>query len=168
LEKRPHANIAALGTSAREGIVGQRISELSAAERAWVDDNLAAAHRYVADAGHLLDGTQPLDPPALDAAWSFWLQAWPADEEDPNPVINALGLAFGQYLVDRLGLDWKVVEDENGTEIAVHGQVGEVLVFPPNLVAKRLEQRATDFFVPVAGQIEQRVAEVRASHGRGE
>jgi hypothetical protein len=145
--------------------VAQRISELNDAERAWVDDNVAAARRYVEDAGHPADG-QPLDPAALDAAWSFWLQAWPAGEEDPNPVINALGLAFGQYLVDRLDLDWKLVEDEYGTEVAVHGQPGDVLVFPPNLVAKRLETRTVGFFVPVAGQIERQVEGLRASQGR--
>lgn len=78
-------------------------------------------------------------------------------------MINALGLAFGQYLVDRLGLVWKLVEDEHGTEVAVHGQVGDVLVFPPNLVAKRLEDRVTGFFVPVAAQIEQQVADVRSA-----
>ena len=144
----------------------QRISELSVAERAWVEDNVAAARRYVLDAGVAVDGNGALDPPALDAAWSFWLQAWPAEEEDPNPVINALGIALGQYLVDRLGLDWKVVEDEYGTEVAIHGQPGDVLVFPPNLVAKRLESRTVGFFVPVAGQIEQQVAAVRAAQGR--
>jgi hypothetical protein len=146
--------------------VAQTISELSVAERAWVEDNLAAARRYVVDAGVSVDEGGAPDPPALDAAWSFWLQAWPAEEEDPNPVINALGIAFGQYLVDRLGLDWKVVEDEYGTEIAVHGQPGDVLVFPPNLVAKRLESRTVGFFVPVAGQIEQQVAAVRTAQDR--
>jgi len=140
--------------------VAQRISELNDVERAWVDDNVAAARRYVEDAGVPVDG-QPLDPANLDAAWSFWLDAWPAGEEDPNPVINALGMALGQYLVDRLGLDWKLVEDEDGTEVAIHGQPGDVLVFPPNLVAKRLKTREVDFFVPVAGEIEQRVAELR-------
>ena len=29
------------------------------------------------------------------------------------------GVAFGQYLVDDLGLSWKVVEDQYGTEMAV-------------------------------------------------
>ena len=145
--------------------MAQRISELNDAERAWVADNVAAARRYVEDAGLPVD-VQLLDPAALDAAWVFWLQAWPADEEDPNPVINALGMALGQYLVDRLGLDWKLVEDEYGTEVAVHGQPGDVLVFPPNLVAKRLESRTVGFFVPVAGQIERQVEELRASQGR--
>jgi hypothetical protein len=149
----------------RGDVVAQRISELNDAERAWVADNVAAARRYVEDAGLPVDG-QPLDPAALDAAWSFWLQAWPAGEEDPNSLINALGMALGQYLVDRLGLDWKLVEDEYGTEVAVHGQPGDVLVFPPNLVAKRLETREVDFFVPIAGLIEQQVVELRTSQGR--
>jgi hypothetical protein len=148
--------------------VAQRISELTDAERSWIDDNVAAARRYVEDAGHPLDGTRPPDPVALDAAWAFWLQAWPADEEDPNPVINALGMALGQYLVDRLGLDWKLVEDDDRTEVAVHGQSGDVLVFPPILVAERLDTRTVGFFVPVAGQIEERVAELRASHTTGD
>jgi hypothetical protein len=147
--------------------VTQRISELNEAERAWVDDNVAAARRYVEDAGHPLAGSQPLDPAALDAAWAFWLRAWPAGEEDPNPVINALGMALGQYLVERLGLAWKLVEDEFGTEVAVHGQPGDVLVFPPNLVAKRLDTRTVGFFVPVAGQIERQVAEMRAAKAHG-
>ena len=145
----------------------QRISELNEAERAWVDDNVAAARRYVEDAGHPLKGNRTLDPAALDAAWAFWLRAWPAGEEDPNPVINALGMALGQYLVDRLGLAWKLVEDEFGTEVAVHGQPGDVLVFPPNLVAKRLDTRTVGFFVPVAGQIERQVAELRAAKAHG-
>lgn len=147
--------------------MGQRISELNPAERAWIDDNIAAARRYVEDAGHPLDENQTLDPPALDAAWSFWLRAWPADEEDPNPVINALGLAFGQYVVERLGLAWTLVEDEHGTDVAVHGQPGDVLVFLANLVAKRLEPRTLGFFVPVALQIEQQVTELRASQPSG-
>lgn len=146
--------------------MAQRISELNDAERAWVADNVAAARRYVEDAGLPVDG-QPLDPAALDAAWAFWLQAWPVGEEDPNPLINALGMALGQYLVDRLGLDWKLVEDESGTEVAVHGQPGDVLVFPPNLVAKRLHTRTVGFFVPVAGQIERQVAELRAAKTHG-
>ena len=144
--------------------MAQKISELTDAERAWVDDNAAAARRYVEDAGQPVEGTA-LDPAALDAAWAFWLQGWPADQEDPNPVINALGLAFGQYLVEHLDLAWKVVEDDSGTEIAVHGDPGDILVFPANLVAKRLETRTVGFFVPIAEQIERQANQVRVAHG---
>jgi hypothetical protein len=145
--------------------MAQRISDLNDAERAWVADNVAAARRYVDDAGPPV-GRQLLDPAALDAAWAFWLQGWPADAEDPNPVINALGMAFGQYLVDHLDLAWMIVEDDFGTEIAVHGHVGDVLVFPQNLVAKRLETRTVGFFAPIAAGIERQVAQVREVHGQ--
>ena len=144
--------------------MAQKISELTDAERAWVDDNVAAARRYVEDAGHPAAGAL-LDPAALDAAWAFWLQGWPADQEDPNLVINALGLAFGQYLVEHLDLAWKVVEDEFGTEIAVHGDPGDILVFPANLVAKRLETRTVGFFVPIAEQLERQANLVRVAQG---
>lgn len=96
----------------------QRISQLNEAERAWVDDNVAAARRYVEDAGHPIQGNRPLDPAALDAAWAFWLRAWPAGEEDPNPVINALGMAMGQYLGAKR-LDTRTV----GFFVPVAGQI---------------------------------------------
>jgi hypothetical protein len=83
------------------------------------------------------------------AAWlGEWLEQPEQDREDPNPFINAIGSAFGQALVDALGLEWAVVSDEHGTEIAVHGQPGDILVFPPNLVAKRFARRATRGFSP--------------------
>jgi hypothetical protein len=82
----------------------------------------------------------------LDAAYLAWFKQHIRETEDPNPIINSFGLSFGQYLVDNLSLNWVVVSDEQGTEIAVHGQPGNILVFPPNLVAKRYVQGKTDFF----------------------
>jgi hypothetical protein len=70
------------------------------------------------------------------------------DREDPNPMINAFGLAFGQVLVDELGLEGAVVTDEHGTEIAVHAKPHDLIVFPPNLVAKR-SNAATHFLAPI-------------------
>ena len=53
----------------------------------------------------------------------------------------------GQYFVDDIGLEWKVVTDDQGTDIAVHGEPGEALVFPISFVAKRYVSRQTHFFV---------------------
>jgi hypothetical protein len=55
-----------------------------------------------------------LGPDAPDAAWASWLAGHARGQEDSNPYINAFGLAFGAYLVDRLGLAWKVVSDKDG------------------------------------------------------
>ena len=138
----------------------KKVSDLTAAEIAWVDENVARARELVATTARSLRPDERLSPEGLDAAWSEWIAGWRIGE-DPNPVINALGLALGKYLVDRLELSWKVVTDEYGTEIAIHGQPGDIFIFPTNLVAKRFESRTTGFFVPVAAEIETSVTKLR-------
>jgi hypothetical protein len=112
-------------------------------------------------AGRSLEPHDRMGPEDLDAVWSQWIALW-RPGEDPNPVINALGLALGSYLIDRADLSWKVVEDEYGTEIAIHGQPGDILIFPTNLVAKRFESRTTEFFVAIVAELETRVATLRS------
>jgi len=82
----------------------------------------------------------------LDEAFARWLDMHDPTHEDPNPYINAFGIAFGQYLVDHCGLKWMVVIDDQGTEMAVRGQPGDVLIFPSNFVAKRYVSRQKNFF----------------------
>ena len=78
-------------------------------------------------------------------------------------MINVLRAGVRQVLVDELGLDWAVVTDKHGTEIAVHGQPGDLLVFPPNLVAKRFERGETHFLEPIYQGIAEQAAELRGS-----
>ena len=134
----------------------QKIEAPTDTERDWVRANVELARD--------LTGGE-LTPEALDAAYARWLEQWlttPEDQrDDPNLYVNAFGLGFGQLLVDELGLEWAVVSDELGTEIAVHGQPGDVLVFPPNLVGKRLESGETGFFAPLFAAIRGRVTELR-------
>ena len=64
-----------------------------------------------------------------------------------NAIINYVGIAFGQSLVDGLGLKWVVATDQHGCEMAVYGLAGrgDVLVYPANFVAKRWERREANF-----------------------
>jgi hypothetical protein len=64
-------------------------------------------------------------------------------------MVHVVGLAFGQRLVDDLGMRWVVASDEYGTEMAVHHPLGDTLVYPANLVAKRWESRETGFLRPL-------------------
>ena len=112
------------------------ILEPNESERQWLQAQveLAArlASRYVGSAETLPSLR------SLDATLMAWSQERETQREDANTITNALGLAFGQHLVDRLNLAWVVVSDESGTEIAVHGQPGDILVFPTNALAKRV------------------------------
>jgi hypothetical protein len=139
------------------------IQQPNEAELEWVASNLGLARELVA--GHTGASSDPLELPALDESYGAWFDDWSrqpeGERDDPNVFINAYGIAFGQHLVDTLDLRWAIVTDEHGTEIAVHGQPGDVLVFPPNLVAKRFERGETRFFQPVYDGIRSHVEELR-------
>jgi hypothetical protein len=132
---------------------GQRVEHPNEAEQKWIAANLRVSRSFAnAYAGHqVADGVPPVE--ILDRAWTAWLGQWDAQpegsREDPNPIVNAVGIAFGQHLVNALGLEWAVVTDQYGTEMAVHGNPGNIVVFPANLVAKRFESRTTGFIVPL-------------------
>jgi hypothetical protein len=126
----------------------QRIEEPNEAELEWIG-------AYVAMAGELAGRPPSVDD--LDALWAAWLED-SAAPEDANDVVHAIGLTFGQRLVDDLGMRWTVVTDEHGTEIAAHHPNGDMLVFPANLVAKRWETRETGFLRPIYDEVAGRLA----------
>ena len=136
----------------------QTIEPPNDAEAEWVRTNVMGVREAAGGEA---------SPAQIDELYAGWFEEWTAkpeeDRDDPNPMINAFGLAFGQVLVDELGLDWAVVTDKYGTEIAVHGQPGDLLVFPPNLVAKRFERGETHFLEPIYHGIAEQVAELRRS-----
>lgn len=66
-----------------------------------------------------------------------WHRLKESDRPDPDAVIRRIGLALGQYVADRTGLEWRVAIDDQGTEIALYRERGEVLVHPTRLVATR-------------------------------
>ena len=116
-------------SSEPESTVTEVVEPLNQSEQEWVATNVGEATR-------MADGN--LTPAALDELWAALLSEEPAD---PNPTINMIGLAFGQLLVDRLGLSWVALTDEHGTEIAVRGGAN-FTVFPTNFIAKRYAGRA--------------------------
>lgn len=125
----------------------QRIEPLNEAEQAWVRDEIARARELVR---YYCPDTPdaPLTPEILDRVFADAYDAAPDGDGDyANAMINAVGIAFGQYLVDTLGFEWCAVFDSEGQEIAVVAlpDTAKVRVFPPNLVAKRWQNGTTDF-----------------------
>jgi len=136
-----------------------KLSKPNNAERDWIVLNLAVTRELIADFN---GGVSDIQPSLLDSTFASWLSLHEPDTEDPNPVINAFGIAFGQYLVEQLQLSWTVASDKHGTEMAVHGQPGNILVYPLNLVAKRYTARETGFFVPLFREFQNQIETVRA------
>jgi hypothetical protein len=139
----------------------QKVSPLTDKEIAWVASQIDGASKFV-DAFSPTDAGQPLTLAALDRAFAAWLFTETTDDQLVNGAINCVGVAFGQFLVDGIGLAWVIASDKNGSDLAVYGLPGkgDVLVYPANFVAKRWERRETNFLETSYSQIAEQVGAV--------
>jgi hypothetical protein len=145
-----------------------RIEPLTADKQAWINGRIEEARKFV-DAFSPEDAGEPIMLPVLDRAFAAWVEGegkgvgnllceapfGPFRQKVPDPfspaaVIDVVGVAFGQILVNALDLRWVVHTTQQGSELAVHGLPGEgdVLVFPQELVAKRRQKGETGFLHP--------------------
>ena len=132
----------------------QKINALNESETTWVKTQLENALKFV-EGFSPEDAGKPLTLAALDRAFAAWIASEPTETDLINTIINYIGVAFGQALVDGIGLKWIIVTDEQGSDLAVYGfpERGDVLVYPANFVAKRWEHRETEFLVNAYEQI---------------
>jgi hypothetical protein len=101
----------------------QEISELTEKEKEWLALQLHVASAFVKtfsprDAGH------PVSLAALDRAFAAWMATQPTESDVINGTINRVGVAFGQTLVEGLGMQWIIATDDQGSEMAVYGLPG--------------------------------------------
>lgn len=106
------------------------VAELTDAERAWIDAHLNA---LTAIGIHDIDGLGS----RYDQQLTEWLGASDSERPDPNEMINRLGVGFGEYVRRASDTRWVIASDQFGTELALHGEPGNILMFPTNMVAKR-------------------------------
>lgn len=129
--------------------MAEHVEPLNDAEREWVAAHVAAARRALGDG--------ELTAAALDELWEQTRDTEPAEQNDR---VNVVGLALGQHLVDRFGLEWVVFSDEQGTELAVRGP-SDFTVFPTNFVAKRYESGEARFIEPFVAEVGRTLRSIR-------
>lgn len=136
----------------------QQISSITNTERGWVAEQIESASRFVA-AFSSSDADQSVTLAALDRAFAAWLATKETDVQLINSAINCVGVAFGQFLIDGLGLTWVIATDEHGSDLAAYGlpKSGDILVFPANLVAKRWERQESHFLESSYHQIAEQI-----------
>ncbi|MCU1370750.1 MAG: hypothetical protein JWO77_1944 [Ilumatobacteraceae bacterium] len=139
------------------------LSPLSIAESQWRGQQLEAARRLVE---RYCDTSQmPPSLASLDDAVEAWFADHADDRPDVNDLVNAVGVGLGHHLVSATGLTWVMATDDAGTELAIHGEPGDVLVHPCNLVAKRIVTGETGFVGPVHDELVARIRAIQAERG---
>ncbi len=147
----------------------QKIDELTENEITWVKAQLENAAKFVKDFSPA-DSVQPFNLAALDRAYAAWIESGPTEVPLINATIHCVGVAFGQSLLDGVGLGfrWVIATDEYGTDLAVYGlpNQADVLVFPATFVAKRWEARETNFLETTYLNMEKDIRELHQSWQR--
>ena len=98
-----------------------RFEDLNDAEREWLASCIGYAGQLVA-AYSPADVSRPLDAAALDRTWAAYLATGDTDTDRVNGVINSIGFAFGQLLVDAVGFAWVVATDQYGGTVNSTGR----------------------------------------------
>ena len=140
-----------------------RFEELNNAERESISSSIDSA-RELASSYSPADVSRPLDAEVLDRTFAAWLAAGEKDATRINHVLNSIGCAFGQLLVEAAGFEWVIASDEYGTDLALLALPGrgDVLVYPTNMIAKRWESKETEFLVPLFKFLTHKVRELAA------
>jgi hypothetical protein len=136
-----------------------RPEPLDAAEQDWIRDNLS----QLTDAGVDIHDAGQIGA-HYDHLLAHWLSSGDDDRSDPNPDINLIGIGLGQHFVARMGLEWGAVTDPAGTEISVHGQPGDILIYPTNAVAKRWVAQEAGFIPDFVTRAVHSIIQVRSAH----
>ena len=109
----------------------QLIVAPDAGQRRWIAEQLAV----------LQDFGVPVAFAALEECFDEQHAEWHAtagnDRFDAEGAIAAIGVGWGQALVDGLGLHWAIVHDRTGTDLAVVGDPGAIVLYPVGSIAKR-------------------------------
>ena len=95
----------------------------------------------------------------LDAAYQAWKAAERADSaaDDHAAIVERYAIGIGEYLYRNTDLDWQVVTDVFGTDLALtEGFRGAFVVVPHNLVAGRWMRGETGWVPRVVGHMVQR------------
>jgi hypothetical protein len=136
------------------------LMKLTADEQAWVEAQLQAAERFVADYSSGKAGSALAE---LDHAWASWLDRQNVDPEDPDSVINAVAVAFGQALIDTVdGFAWVTVYEDGDTDLGISGLPDlDVLIFPADMVAKEYEAKTQTFLERTRDRLAAEIADLR-------
>lgn len=134
--------------------VEQSVRNFVADELAWLAENLSQAQALGVKYGS--GGEQT--PEELDRVFSRW-QHDGDDRESDDILANALGAAFGDYLVHRHGFRWVVVTDQYGTDFAVSHPQGSTMAFPKSSVEKRIDIDDPELFQNLSAAIAHRLQE---------
>lgn len=133
--------------------------ELSGAEELWLAKRLSEAVRFIERHTGSINGV--FDPARLNVAYSAWVRCDVHEREEEREVVNALGTAFGQWLVDTQSMHWVVLTDGGDDDFGLRHPRLEISVLPLTIAARRMQSGTDDFFCVLGHLIQREIGRAR-------
>ena len=111
--------------------------------------------------GHL--PASKYDANTLDIVFDKWRKATDAEKETPEYVLEALGAALGQDIVNNLNCEWQVLTDQYGSDLAVIHKKYKVNGFPFSSAEKAYSQNRSGSFQTIKLTIKHHINEAENS-----
>ena len=99
----------------------------------------------------------------LDEVFEKWRKSKDIKKEKPEYVIEALGAALGQDIVNSLDCEWHILSDDYGTDLAVIHKKYKINGFPFSTVEKAFTENKTGTFQGVKLILKQQIQEAVTS-----
>jgi hypothetical protein len=103
------------------------------------------------------------DADTLDLVFDKWRQSNDTNKESPEYVIEALGAALGQDIVNNLDCEWQVLTDHNGSDLTVIHKKYKVNGFPFSSAEKAYTENKVGLFQTVKLTIKHHIEEAKKS-----
>ena len=106
-----------------------QLSELTLEQKKHLEEKLKEAELFITKYNGELP-TSKYDANILDLVFEKWLLDKNTKKESPEYVIEAMGAALGQDIVNNLDCDWQVLTDQYGSDLTVIHKKYKVNGFP--------------------------------------
>lgn len=139
-------SITTKSSEAGEGIAPDyKLSNLTTESINWIAEKLNEAELLIIKYNGELPNSK-YDANLLDKVLEEWRKSLSPEKETPEFVVEALGAALGQDLVDSLDCQWQVLVDEYGSDLTVVHKIHKINAFPFSSAKKAYTENKIDNF----------------------
>lgn len=114
-----------------------QVEQINKETREWIEDHLQVADNTG------FGTTPPRLFEAFEETLADYLMAKKTEDFDPTPFMATFGIAVGEYLRRELDMEWVMISDEFGTDLAILRETpdgGQVYSCPIIVVGKRFDE----------------------------
>jgi len=122
-----------------------QLADLTPELKKHIEDKLKEAESLIIKYNKQLPASK-YDANTLDLVFDKWRQSNGSEKESPEYVVEALGAALGQDIVNDLNCEWKILTDQYGSDITIIHKKYKVNGFPFSSAEKACKENREGSF----------------------